>query len=319
MGELSDTRQLSLKDLGYAVENAWEKRVRQAAAVLLALRLQQAVDEPGPSAGPLEVVKGGRSYSQERELALTSLQGIFIGAIGVLWLLAMAISIRALIANPPSFRKIVASPVLVVGFVIMVGVTWVIGLGLQRLFELVLNKTDEEIENSRKGQEGEERAVETLRQNLDGEWTLFRNVVIPGKNKADVDAVLVGPPGVWALEVKNYTGEFHNFGEHWERRNDKRAKPLKKSPSSQAKDNAVRLANFLRADGLRQWVEPAVVWANPESPLEVDQPAVPVWTLERLPDELGNLWKGREMEEEHRQAIVEKLTALCEAQGEEFN
>ncbi|HVO43623.1 MAG TPA: hypothetical protein VMT34_13410, partial [Aggregatilineales bacterium] len=35
MGPLVETRQLSLRDLAYAIENAWEERIRQAAIVLM--------------------------------------------------------------------------------------------------------------------------------------------------------------------------------------------------------------------------------------------------------------------------------------------
>lgn len=55
MGELVDTKQLTLRDLGYAIENAWNERVRQAAIVLSSLRLNQAVKEPPPPAGPLKL------------------------------------------------------------------------------------------------------------------------------------------------------------------------------------------------------------------------------------------------------------------------
>ena len=45
MGGLVDSEQINLNNLGYAVENAWDDRVRRAAAVLAAVRLDQAVKE----------------------------------------------------------------------------------------------------------------------------------------------------------------------------------------------------------------------------------------------------------------------------------
>jgi hypothetical protein len=176
---------------------------------------------------------------------------------------------------------------------------------------------NQRIQAYRQGQEGEERVVEIMRQNLDGNWVLLRNVTLPGRNKGDIDAVLVGPPGVWALEIKNWSGAYHNWGEHWEITAGKRPKPVRSSPSRQAKKNAARLANFFRADGLRQWVEPAVIWVNRESRLAIEQPSVPVWTPERLPDELGNLWQGRTLDESARARVIEKLTALCERRSRE--
>ncbi len=48
----------------------------------------------------------------------------------------------------------------------------------------------------------------------------------------------------------------------------------------------------------------------------VEKPAVVVWHLDRLPDELGNIWEGKTLTESARQGIMEKLTKLCQAQVE---
>jgi hypothetical protein len=46
---------------------------------------------------------------------------------------------------------------------------------------------------------------------------------------------------------------------------------------------------------------------------------VAVWPLERLPDELGNVWQGEKVPAERRARIVEKLTRLCRKQGKDRN
>jgi hypothetical protein len=312
MGELSDTRKLSLKDLGYAVENAWDRRVRQAAIVLLAQRLQQAVEEPEPPAGPLNVVSAGRSFSLEKELAWNYIHGFVGGALFVVFIVLMAWALRNTIQNPPDVQATLQSPTMIVFVLLLLLFMGGLVFGVTKLIDLFVDKAEREIENSQQGQEGEDQVVEAMRQNLNGEWTLFRNVTLPGRNKADIDAVLVGPSGVWALEIKNYTGEYRNRGETWEYKAGKRWKLLKKSPSSQAARNAARLHDFLRADGIRQWVDKAVIWANPENPPEVKDQAVAVWTFDRLSDELGNLQQQRKLDEAQQASIVEKLTALCE-------
>jgi len=318
MGALVDARRLSLKDLAYAVETAWDERVRRAAAVLLAVRLNQAVEEPPPPAGPLKVVSGGRSLARQGELRMMLWQGFLLGVLAS-GLVALAIGAIPRLPGPEAGRTLIEairSPVAIVALLIFVALgalsIWLPRLLLDRVF----GRIEREIEAYRKGQEGEERVVEAMRQNLDGNWTLFRNVRLPGRSKADIDLVLVGPPGVWAVEVKTWAGEYRNIGEHWERRVGNCWELLKRSPSRQAQDNAVRLADFLRADGVRQWVNPAIVWADPESRIEVENPMVPVWTLERLPEELGNIWQERRMEEAIRERVVEKLTALCQRQEE---
>jgi hypothetical protein len=312
IGELSDTRKLSLKDLGYAVENAWDRRVRQAAIVLLAQRLQQAVEEPEPPAGPLNVVSAGRSFSLEKELAWNYIYGFVGGALFVAFIFLMVWGVRNTIRNPPDLEAALQSPTMIMLILLLILVMGGFVFAVRKLIDLFVDKAEQEIENSQRGQQGEDQVIEAMRQNLNGEWTLFRNVTLPGRNKADIDAVLVGPSGVWALEVKNYTGEYRNRGETWEYKAGKRWKLLKKSPSSQAARNAARLHDFLRADGIRQWVDKAVIWANPENPPEVKDQSVAVWTFDRLSDELGNLQQQRTLDEEQQAEIMEKLTSLCE-------
>jgi hypothetical protein len=316
MGELSDTRRLSLKDLVYAVENAWDRRVRQAAVVLLAQRLQQAVKEPDDAQGPPEVVAFGRSYSQKRQMGWVGIQMLGTGIIGVLFLEFAVWSVITFIRNPPKVRTIVQSPTLIVVVPMLLGLGYVLGTGIGKLFELFYDKTEQEIENSYLGQQGEERVIEAMRQNLDGAWTIFRNVTLPGHKKSDIDTVLVGPSGVWALEVKNYQGAYRVRGETWETKAGPDWTLVKTSPSSQAARNAVRLHDYLKANGIQQWVDKAVIWANPEHPPEVRDPAVAVWPFDRLADELGNLQVGRTVDAAQQAAMVETLRGLCRRNAE---
>jgi hypothetical protein len=311
MGELVDTQRLGLKDLGYAVENARDERVHQAAIVLMAVRLNQVVKQPAPPAGPLKIVSHRRSYCEAQQFRWTFIEGAFFGALGTLGVLVLVWAIRRLASRPtaPDFGKLtspVGLAVLLVVVALAAAVVWI----TNRVMDAGVKKLEGQIASYRKGQEGEEQVVELLRQNLDGRWTLFRNVVLPGRNKADIDGVLVGAPGIWALEVKALTGDYRNIGERWEYRAGKDWRPLKKSPSRQAQNNAARLAGFLKADGITQWVTPAVIWANPESPLSVENPLAAIWTADRLPEEVGNLWQARDMGEADRTRTIAKLTAL---------
>lgn len=139
---------------------------------------------------------------------------------------------------------------------------------------------------------------------------------LPGRKGGDIDAVLVGPPGVWALEVKAWAGAYRNVGDRWEVRDAKGWKQFRKNPSQQARKNAGRLGSFFEADGVRQWVTPAVIWADPESSVAVENPVVAVWAIDRLPEERGNIWQGKEMSRETRERIIEKLARLCQRERE---
>ena len=54
------------------------------------------------------------------------------------------------------------------------------------------------------GREGEERVVNSLVNSLGAGWYIFRNFVLPTENE-DIDVVLVGPGGIYAIEVDNYS------------------------------------------------------------------------------------------------------------------
>ena len=54
------------------------------------------------------------------------------------------------------------------------------------------------------GREGEERVANSLANSLGAGWYIFRNFVLPTKNE-DIDVVLVGPGGIYAIEVDNYS------------------------------------------------------------------------------------------------------------------
>jgi hypothetical protein len=317
MGALVDAKELSLKDLGYAAETARDEKVREAATALALVKLNQIVKEPGPSAGFVHVISGGRSFAQRRETLFTLLQGAFFGFLLtslIFWLVRSFRGTGTPNPNAGSLSELVSAPgglfSLIVALIILIFIGWLANF----VTDKINNRLDKQIEQYRRGQEGEDDVVQLIVQALDGNWYLFRNIGIPGRNKGDLDLVLVGPPGVWALEVKNFRGEYRNIGETWEWKNGKNWKAARGNPSRQANNSAYRLKNFLKADHVNAFVNSAVIWANSESPLTVENPSVAVWRYDRLPDELGNIWQGEKLSEIERNKIVEKLTRLCEQQ-----
>ncbi len=316
MGTLVETKQISIKDLGFAIENAWDERVRKAAMVLMLVRLDQVIKEPEEPAGFLNVVSGGKSYAEYKQDQLTLFQGILFG----MFLTLSIVGVTAAFIKQPSnqtgksLSEVLASPSSIIGLTIIIvifaGLIWLTSF----LTDKIMSRIEKQKENYRKGEEGENRVVESMGQVLDGNWSLFRNIILPGRKKTDLDAVLVGPSGVWVLEVKTFSGAYRNIGEQWEYRIGNKWKLYGKSPSRQAKNNAVRLSEFFKADNVSQWVTPVVIWANQESPLTTENPSVTVWKYSRLPDELGNIWHGEKLTEAERNKIVDKLSKLCEKQ-----
>jgi hypothetical protein len=315
MGSLVASKKLSLKDLGYAVESAWDPKVKRAAVALSLTRLKQVITEPENSDGKLNVVSGGRSFANWKQLQLSYFQGFIIGVFFTVFIGWGIISFfgqakKQSVANGSSFQDLISTPTGIIALVIVLLLfifsIWFFNFIPRKIEE----KFEKQIENYRLGEEGEERVLQAILQVLDGNWTLFQNINLPGRNKADLDLVLVGPPGVWALEVKNYRGKYRNKGDHWEYRRGKVWKPLKSRPSQQALNGAARLGNFFKADGINTFVTPVVIWATEEGTLEVENPQVAVWTYDRLSDELGNIWQKEKLSKSEQEKIIWKLTKL---------
>lgn len=315
MGMLVESRRLTIKDLGYAIDTAWDERVKQAAITLLLARLQQTIQEPAPPAGHMKIISTGRSFAQRQETRYVLLQGTFFGA-------SIASGVAVLIwdmnrTHASSAKTISEALLTSTGIFSLVVALIVLGLAswaFSAIFNQIIKSFDKKIQQYRLGQEGEERVVHSVAQALDGNWSLFRNVELPGRNKGDLDLILVGLPGIWVLEVKNFNGEYRNIGDAWELRKGKSWKKAFANPSRQAEKNAVRLSNFLKADRLNIFVHPVVVWANPESALMVENPKVAVWQYTQLSEELGNIWQSPKISQTDRDKVIEKLTKLCERQ-----
>ncbi len=105
----------------------------------------------------------------------------------------------------------------------------------------------------RSGEEGERRVEQFFANFLSDKWTMLSGYHNP---RGEIDQILVGPNGVFALEVKNLNGVVHCNGDHWWRdRYDRYGNqvssgdPLSdrggRSPSRQLNEPADRLASQL--------------------------------------------------------------------------
>ena len=315
IGELLSHHQLSLRDLAYAVDKAWSERVRRAAALLLVERLGHRVEEPSER-GVLRVVVAGPSYAEKEMMRLSSLLGAVLGLLtGFLFALTFW-SWRQHLGHTPTREY--APWVKIALTVLALSIGGIASLLLNALVDhLVIRRFEDAIKRHRRGKEGEERVVELLRRVLDDRWTLFRNLKVPGLGGGDLDGVLVGPTGVWLLEIKSFSGRYRNRGEHWFYWKHNGWRKMRKSPSQQARRNAGRLAAFLKERGVRLWVHPVIVWANPEKPPILESPAVPVWTMDRLAEEAVTLKQQREVDEERRRRVEAYLSEVVALQREE--
>ena len=124
------------------------------------------------------------------------------------------------------------------------------------------------------GMEGEEAVLGEL-MTLPEEFHLFNQVLVPNPRSrtgyTEVDYIVVGPTGVFVVEVKNNRGTIHGRGEqdaswpvekvgrggtpYWSRM---------RNPVRQAKGQAIVLGRWLREQGVSAWVQPVVVLAHPD-------------------------------------------------------
>lgn len=123
------------------------------------------------------------------------------------------------------------------------------------------------------GSGGEQRAIDAFASRLTDDWVAISGYRNPG---GEVDLLLVGPPGVMAVEIKYLNGQIHCDGDRWWRdRYDKygnlveTAIPIAdrggRGPSAQVNAAADRLQRFLSERTPIQRVLRAVVFSHAAS------------------------------------------------------
>jgi hypothetical protein len=145
------------------------------------------------------------------------------------------------------------------------------------------------------GSEGEAGVAQFLARQLNDEWTLVCGY---SNARGEIDQVLVGPRGVFAIEVKNvnlrvriagdtWTGDkYDNYGNLKETGKviaDKRGR----SPARQINESADRMVEFLRKSMPQITCHRLVVLSHPKAVIESasDPTAIPIilsqWNLDR--------------------------------------
>jgi hypothetical protein len=316
IGSLLDNGLITLRDLSFAVERAYDKRVREASKTLLLNALSQEVNEPQTPVGPLNVITSDRrSFSERRQFELLLIQsviiGIFLGGATLLAIQVLFFRSEIVPENRQNLQEIFSTPpgalLFIVGFILVVGLP--VGLSWF-IMQWTADRTTHQMTLYRKGQRAEERILDALYHALDGSWWLFRNLDLPGQKIGDIDFILVGKHGIRVLEVKSYGGEFRTVGDKWERRIARRWLPTFTNPTRQAKRNAAALSHILSTHDIKQWVTPVVIWANPDATLKIENPSIDIWHLYQISDSLSNLSNERTISDDQKTKIVETLKGL---------
>ena len=316
MGKLLDNGAITFQDLGFAADRAYNKRVRDAARTLLlhSLSQEQITDS---TAGPLRVVSSNRrSYAESRKIKMAALMGLFVGVTLTTMVALFMFDVQRRNALRGTREPVVldVQTEIIVTVIVIAGMV-IIGLILGYIINIIMDWFDAQIRLSYRGQRGEERVVNTLYHLLDEDWHLFRNLEVPGQ-RGDIDFLLIGPNGVFTVEVKAYSGQYRNIGEKWERQLGPQWLDTFSNPSKQAKRNAARLAGILRNQDVQQWITPIVVWANPESSVTVTSPTVAVWQLDEIGSRLTEIQPNYPLPPERVEQIVQVFVPFSQKPDE---
>jgi hypothetical protein len=124
-----------------------------------------------------------------------------------------------------------------------------------------------------------EAVLPRLLHDLPDSYTLINGVPMPGSH-ADIDHVLVGPGGVWALEAKHHVGMVQCIGDAWGySRRGPGGVPQSGhigNPSQQARRSAEALTRYLQRRDIPQTVDPIVVFTHPQVELTLERPTLTV-------------------------------------------
>lgn len=174
-----------------------------------------------------------------------------------------------IVRNRKFFRLLhaIVALIIVLGVVVwhlVPGSAWYCGLvsGAVLSFDLALRMSPPAwIESWQTGGIGEERTGRALRA-LSGQWSVIHDWRIEGRG--NVDHVIVGPAGVFAVETKNIGTEIRVEGDTLlVFRPDGRRRYAIASPARQARANAAAVSRALRRAGEVWWVQAVlVVWGD---------------------------------------------------------
>lgn len=116
------------------------------------------------------------------------------------------------------------------------------------------------------GFKGEERVNRWLDQ-LDDEFTIFSNVLIPGCWGGNIDHVVLGENGIFVIETKNFNIPYILEDNEWYYRKNKELKKAPKNPTKQLKANVTFLGQYLRSNDIfiaNKFIIPILAYVNTE-------------------------------------------------------
>lgn len=176
-------------------------------------------------------------------------------------------------------RRFVHRLISVLGVLIVVFIQWylekviwtIIAAALVALYMCRHSILKNQLGKVEAGLAGEDKALRILAE-LPNSYSVFPDVlVVSGRKESQLDTIVVGPSGVFVVEVKNYVGVIEGDA------GDQRLRQIKHrtgettfyNPVKQVTTHAYRLHEFLRRHQIDIWVQGAVYFANESAKVNV--------------------------------------------------
>ncbi|SHJ90766.1 nuclease-related domain-containing protein [Alicyclobacillus tolerans] len=179
---------------------------------------------------------------------------------------------------------------------------------------MVLKRVRTEMNVLGAGLAGEEAAILAFSE-LPSGYTVYSNLVVEWDGKSSqIDHVIVAPHGVFVVETKNIVGTIVGQTEEsdWiQYKTTASGHTYEKrvySPLKQVGTHVYRLAERLKEEGVRVWVQGIVYFSNPDVHLDVDGDSrMPMFLVsqggaEKLLDYVEN-YEGKELSKDERRRI----------------
>jgi len=162
----------------------------------------------------------------------------------------------------------------------------------------------------RAGLKGETALKQTL-SSLPDNFVAFYNV--PINNSGDIDCILVGPKGVFAIEIKNHKGTIIYSENGWKQiktgQGGSQYQGHLTNPGKQLLTNMHKFKTFLTENNIHVWIQPVLVFTNPEADivLEKDPTPIIVCKIEDMLNVISN--SGKTIQ----QKLVDRICDLLQA------
>ena len=164
------------------------------------------------------------------------------------------------------------------------------------------------------GRRGEARVAEVLKARLPDTMYVLNDLMLRhGRQRAQVDHVVVTPRGVFSLETKSWRGrlEGEETAAHWRQILDE-GREIRRlgNPVRQTRVHAAVVKDVLRAHGLAGIeVQPVLIFSSPQVSFDIRGRTLPMYTPDQAVEFIDWFDGGRRFSDDEQRVILNALGA----------